>query len=138
MQPSTLFLIGLAGLVLLAASLLIEDLVGELLGLFGFRRSPPKYSVPRSGKWPALRRKFLTLHPHCAVCGSSEEVEPHHVVPVHVDPAKELDAENLIPLCNKHGCHLAFGHCFDWRAWNRYVREDAAIHAQHTRQRSYE
>ncbi len=92
----------------------------------------------RSAKWPALRRKYLALHPHCAACGSSEEVEVHHIRPFHLHPDLELDSENLVSLCNKHGCHFAFGHNYDWAAYNSHVGEDARIQAMRTKQRKYE
>lgn len=52
---------------------------------------------------------------------------PHHVIPVHVDPSKELDGDNLITLCEgpSFNCHLFFGHLRDWTNFNPNVRSDA-------------
>lgn len=139
-MPHSLLFCGLVGLLALVASLLIEDVVATVLGLFGFRRMTrkPLYKATRSGKWPARRRKYLALHPHCAACGSSEDVEPHHIRPFHLHPDLELDADNLVSLCEKHGCHLAFGHNYDWHAFNPHVEEDCRIQAMRTKQRRYE
>lgn len=47
---------------------------------------------------------------------------PHHVVPVHIDPTRELDPANLITLCPPH--HLLFGHLMLWEAYNSEVVKD--------------
>lgn len=53
----------------------------------------------------------------------------HHVVPFHIDPTKELAADNLLTLCEakRYGlnCHLLIGHLGNWRRWNPLVRVDA-------------
>lgn len=50
--------------------------------------------------WDALRREKLAV---CRVCGSSQDIELHHLV------ARSLGgddvADNLVPLC--HDCHTA-------------------------------
>lgn len=66
----------------------------------------------RSPKWPALRKKILKGKV-CAVCGGKTKLELHHIVPFHIDPSRELDPTNLIPLCEGNktiNCHLRFGH----------------------------
>jgi 5-methylcytosine-specific restriction endonuclease McrA len=80
----------------------------------------------RSGHWPVLRAAWLKEHPACAACGASEHLTVHHVVPFQVDPRKELDATNLITLCER--CHLVFGHLGDWQSRNPDVRIDAAAY----------
>lgn len=81
--------------------------------------------VARSPRWPSVRAAYLAEHPTCAACGGPADTV-HHVVPVHKDRSRELDIGNLVALCDRHGCHFAFGHCYDWRAYNPHVREDAA------------
>ena len=81
-------------------------------------------AAPRSPGWPAVRRAHLKLHPLCAACGSASDLDVHHVAPVHVAPARELDATNLITLCAPD--HLTFGHLRNWSSWNTRVRSDAA------------
>ena len=81
---------------------------------------------PRSDKWPAVRKRFLILHPTCVVCGSRKRLVAHHKFHVHLWPELELDESNLIPLCEGPGeHHLLFGHCGDFKAWNPNVIEDA-------------
>lgn len=77
----------------------------------------------RSPKWSSIRKKFLNDNPSCAACGSIKKPEVHHIVPVHVDPSKELDENNLITLCDKY-CHFIFGHFMDWKSWNTEVEND--------------
>lgn len=85
-------------------------------------------SVPRSKEWRKLRCDHLKKYPQCAVCGNSKNVVPHHIVPFHVDPSKELDPSNLITLCegNTFNCHLFFGHFRNWTKHNPSIVEDAA------------
>lgn len=93
--------------------------------------------LPRSSLWPALRKAWLRDHPTCAACGSAEDVEVHHKVPVHVNRSLELKAENLITLCEsskhlptgkdkyEHTCHLRIGHLGNWFNWNKNVELDS-------------
>lgn len=79
----------------------------------------------RSSQWPRVRREHLRKIPYCQACGGTEGLEVHHVVPVHFDKTKELEPSNLMTLCEKRGCHFAFGHLYDWRGYNPYAEEDA-------------
>lgn len=83
--------------------------------------------TPRSRLWRRTREEHLKLNPECAVCGRKKNVVPHHVIPVHVDPSRELDPENLITLCEgpTFNCHLFFGHLRNWTKSNSSVKEDA-------------
>ncbi len=138
---STVTFVAAIALVLYAACVLAalaKPIIVLPARAWGLLPRPALYGTARSGKWPAFRARWLALHPHCAACGSSEQVEPHHIRPFHLHPDLELDAGNLISLCNKHGCHLAFGHNYDWHAFNPHVQEDCRIQAMRTRQRRYE
>lgn len=86
-------------------------------------------ALPRSSKWRKVRCQFLMENPKCAVCGSKKNVVPHHIIPVHLDPDKELDPNNLISLCeNKNfNCHFFFGHLKNWTKYNLNIVEDAKI-----------
>lgn len=77
----------------------------------------------RSSKWNKVRKEFLKDNYRCASCGSDNDIEVHHIVPVHVDPSLELDKNNLIPLCAK-SCHLLIGHLMDFKSWNVNVVQD--------------
>jgi hypothetical protein len=83
--------------------------------------------LPRSSKWRKLREEFLKDHPHCAVCGSKENLVPHHIVPFHTDPGLELDVNNLITLCENKtfNCHFFFGHLKNWTRSNPNILNDA-------------
>lgn len=84
----------------------------------------------RSTRWPTVRKHFLETNPTCAVCGSSKNVEAHHITPFHKDPSEELSPGNLIPLCESRSlgdlnCHLIFGHLSNFKSWNVNVKKDA-------------
>ena len=90
----------------------------------------------RSSKWPALRREHMKKQPCCQACGSDRKPEVHHIVPVHLDPSRELDPSNLITLCDKW-CHFVFGHLLDYRSWNKDVVTDARHYLEKRRIRPY-
>ena len=92
-----------------------------------FRSQVAALAAPRSPKWKAIRAEHLKNHPSCEACGAKKGVVPHHVVPVHVDPSRELDASNLVSLCESatFNCHLFFGHLKRWDRHNINVVEDA-------------
>ena len=84
----------------------------------------------RSAKWPSVRREHLRTHGTCAVCGGKKKLNVHHILPFHIDREKELDAENLITLCEGNStinCHLRFGHWGNFaRKYNPFIADDAA------------
>lgn len=84
-----------------------------------------KFYIQRSSQWPKVREKHLSSQPCCVACGSCKKPEVHHIVPVSVDPSRELDPTNLITLCDKY-CHFAIGHLMSYHSWNEEVEEDAA------------
>ena len=97
----------------------------------------PKPRVARHPKWPALAKRFIKGKV-CAVCGGDKGVVPHHKIPVHVDPSKELDESNLMPLCEGRGtvnCHLWCGHLGSWKSHNATASEDAAYFARKVKER---
>jgi hypothetical protein len=82
----------------------------------------------RSSEWPALRKKFLKGK-LCAACSGNKKLEAHHIMPFHMDKSKELDVNNLIPLCegNKDiNCHLVMGHSFNFKGVNPNSVSDSA------------
>ena len=88
-------------------------------------------TAKRSGKWRAVRATYLKKHPRCFVCLGTKKVEVHHKLPFHLHPARELDPNNLITLCENDddgiNCHLAFGHLGNFKSYNAEVAADAAI-----------
>lgn len=89
--------------------------------------APPR---PRSPKWPAVLKKFLKLHPTCEGCGRKAETA-HHVVPFHVESARELDPTNLVAVCIP--CHFCLAHLNCWNLWATTAREDLAYHLVRTK-----
>lgn len=81
----------------------------------------------RSPAWSSVRKKHIEKQPCCQACGSCKKPEVHHIVPVHLDPSKELDPENLITLCDKY-CHFIFGHLMNYKSWNENVVQDSRVY----------
>lgn len=88
----------------------------------------------RSNQWSKVRAEYLKTNPVCQVCGSSVKPEVHHIIPVHIDPSKELDLDNLITLCDKY-CHFIFGHLMNWRSYNPDIIKDAQLYYQKIKER---
>jgi len=89
-------------------------------------------SSKRSGKWPKVRKEFLEKNPTCAVCGSLEKVEAHHIHSFVEHPEDELheSGNNLIALCESNpvfSCHRIFGHLNNFQQVNPDVVEDAKL-----------
>jgi 5-methylcytosine-specific restriction protein A len=93
-----------------------------MLNFFSSRKL--RYAI-RSPKWSTIRKEHLKKYPTCTACGSSKNLEVHHIVPVHIDPSKELDIDNLITLCSEN-CHILFGHLMYFKSWNKNVVNDCA------------
>lgn len=78
-----------------------------------FKVQSKKPKLARSRSWTTVRKQHLEKQPTCQACGSKTKLEVHHIIPVHIDPSKELDYENLITLCENPAtgfCHYIFGH----------------------------
>lgn len=58
----------------------------------------------------------------CRCCGSRENLNVHHIKPFHIDPALELDFDNLVTLCREHHFHI--GHKDNWKNSNPNVCAD--------------
>lgn len=99
--------------------------IRKLIGMSGLEVDA--LGTPRSSGWRAVRVEHLKKFPRCIVCGSEKNVVPHHVVPFHLDPSKELDPNNLVTLCESptFNCHLFFGHLKRWDRHNPNVIQDA-------------
>lgn len=91
---------------------------------------PEFATIPRSPKWPAVRRKWLKLNPVCEVCNRKTKLEVHHIIPFHLKPELELDENNFITLCENPAafCHYIIGHCaISWLKYDPYVVHNAAV-----------
>lgn len=84
----------------------------------------------RSSSWAKIRAQHLEDEPFCQWCGSTKDLQVHHVIPFDDNPALELDQTNLITLCEKVGvgCHLLIGHHGNFKYHHPTVREDCNAH----------
>lgn len=87
-------------------------------------------SAQRSPHWDNVRKAYLKDHPICFICGTSKDLQVHHIRPFHLYPELELDPKNFITLCTSKywgfNCHLVAGHAGNFRWENIHVVEDAA------------
>ena len=90
----------------------------------------------RSPKWKDVRKKHIDKQNQCQFCGSSKNLEVHHIVPVHINPELELDPDNLITLCDKN-CHLLIGHFMNFKSWNPEVIKECNIMQNNIKNRKY-
>lgn len=86
----------------------------------------------RSARWAIVREHHLVENPECEACGTSHQLEVHHITPVSVDPSKELDFDNLITLCVR--CHLVFGHLGCFQCHNPEVQADSQTYRARVKQ----
>ena len=98
---------------------------------------------PRSSEWPAVERRQLEQFPFCACCGPGKKdkgLQVHHRLPFHYctalgRPDLELDARNLITLCETEhddpeaNHHLLLGHLGNFQSDNVHVSDDVALFA---------
>lgn len=82
----------------------------------------PEAFTPRSSAWGSIRDLFVKENPSCAVCGRRNDVEVHHVLPVHLYPDWELVWSNLVTLCPR--CHLFVGHLGNYQSYNPRCLDD--------------
>lgn len=87
----------------------------------------------RSTHWESFEIAYRLKFPACAVCGGTDCVQVHHVMPF--DFCKrvgrddlELDTRNLITLCNAAGKrhHLLIGHLGSFLSYNSDLFRDVA------------
>lgn len=58
----------------------------------------------QSYAWKKKRKEIKELYDgKCAICGSSKNLQVHHIVPIQIIPTLKLDNDNLIAVCEK--CH---------------------------------
>lgn len=71
--------------------------------------------APRNPAWEGLSVK-VKAGSRCAYCRKTHDLEAHHIVPFHLQPALELVEANLVVLCR--WCHFVIGHFGDWKLFN--------------------
>ena len=91
----------------------------------------------RASGWRKVRKEHLKRHPQCENCGKWQKrgMQVHHIKPVGLYPALELDPKNLITLCGNPRCHLDKGHLGNWRSYNEAVIMDTKIWSDKYRNR---
>src|SRR5574343_732898 len=93
----------------------LKNLFRERQKLGGLRRSP---------QWKKFVEDYEKVEPKvCAATGRKDDVELHHIFPVHVHPERELDRDNVIWL--HRDAHFMLGHLGDWKSYNREIVRDA-------------
>lgn len=74
------------------------------------------------------KKQYIITHQECALCGSTNCLECHHVIPVHIDINQATNFDNFITLCdsNNNSCHRWFGHFGNFsKFYNVNIREFA-------------
>lgn len=54
----------------------------------------------RGSQWSKIRKEVLTSFPFCAACGTTKNLQVHHIVPFRL--TKDNSKANLVPLCLTH------------------------------------
>jgi 5-methylcytosine-specific restriction protein A len=53
----------------------------------------------KTSLWRSLRKKILKEQPHCSRCGSTENLQVHHIVPPRGNEELFFDENNLVTVC---------------------------------------
>jgi 5-methylcytosine-specific restriction endonuclease McrA len=72
-------------------------------------------------RWRKTRNGYIRDHNVCEACGTTKQLQVHHIKPWHLFPMLRYVYENLITLCG--ACHFRFGHGLNWKKWNPKIRE---------------
>ncbi len=54
----------------------------------------------RGSRWKKTRKEVLSKFPFCALCGTTQKLQVHHIIPYRY--TFDNSKSNLIPLCVKH------------------------------------
>lgn len=109
---------------------MIEKMLQILISLlqrWQNRESLKLFGARRSSQWGKVRNEHLEHNPKCAICGAIKGVQVHHKKPFHKFPELELEPTNLISLCDEKGCHLRFGHLYNFSSYNENIEDDAEM-----------
>lgn len=92
----------------------------------GFFREQIVKRITRSSGWRKVRNICIERDgKKCLVCGSTHDLQVHHIEPFSDCPEKELDPDNLLTLCG-NSCHIVFGHLKNFKSYNPDVLKDVA------------
>lgn len=81
------------------------------------------YEGERSSGWTKVRNQFIRNHPTCAACGTTKDLNVHHIKPFSKYPELEFEKTNLITFCRYH--HYWLGHKGNWKKDNPNCKEEA-------------
>ena len=88
------------------------------------------YASPRSPQWGKVRAAHLKAQPVCQLCGTSKDLQVHHIKPYHLYPQLELADSNLVTVCTSKyygfNCHLQVAHGGNFKWENPWILEDIA------------
>ena len=79
-------------------------------------------------KMVKAKKIYRQTYNECAICGSQQNLETHHIRPVHINPELACDYKNFITLCDpqNNGCHRWKGHFGNFTSnWNDFIKEMA-------------
>lgn len=54
----------------------------------------------RGSQWRRIQRDAIADNPFCAICGRTDRLQVHHIIPFRL--TRDNSQENLVPLCLKH------------------------------------
>jgi hypothetical protein len=81
------------------------------------------FAADRSAASEAAVKLHKDLWPRCALCGTTNNLTAHHIMPVHIKPALDANQTNLITLCEYH--HLRDGHKGSFATrWNSGLKSE--------------
>lgn len=92
--------------------------LAHIVRVLGSKRRERLKAKTRSPLWKAARDRHLRAFSMCTVCGSTTNLQVHHIAPYRLRPDLELDPANLITLCmGRNECHHRVGHGWAWKFW---------------------
>ncbi len=86
-------------------------------------RKDPKRFQNINGMWRCqwqrdFKRKYIEAFGNvCSMCGTSSELDVHHIVPVYKDPSLAFDESNVVCICTE--CHADAHKKQDWQTDNQ-------------------
>ena len=86
-------------------------------------RKDPKRFQNINGMWRCqwqrdFKRKYIEDFGNvCSMCGTSSELDVHHIVPVYKDPSLAFDESNVVCICTE--CHADAHKKQDWQTDNQ-------------------
>jgi len=83
------------------------------------------------------KAKYIKDNRQCVLCGATDNLEVHHIIPVSVCPELACEPANFMTLCDygNEGCHCHFGHLGAFIRFNpnlqAYVMQSRKFYEEH-------